>query len=75
MSVILACAGLANNFSALKALSTDGIQKSHMKLHGRNIAVQAGVDTNHIDEVVDFMNSVGIINISTAKKYLESKNI
>src|SRR5690625_4051039 len=39
---IIAATGLAQNFAALKALAGDGIQKGHMKLHLKNIAVMAG---------------------------------
>lgn len=75
LSTILACVGLSNNFSALKALSTEGIQKSHMKLHAKNIASQAGIEPVHIDEVVDFMISIDKINSNTAKHYMESKKL
>jgi len=39
---ILASVGLAQNFAALRALATEGIQRGHMSLHARNVAVQAG---------------------------------
>jgi len=42
LAMACACVGLANNFAALSALSTEGIQAGHMKLHARNIAVIAG---------------------------------
>lgn len=75
LSMIMACAGLSNNLSALKTLSTDGIQRSHMKLHAKNVASQAGIEPMYIDEVVDFMISVGTININTANQFLESKKL
>ena len=49
---IIASAGLAQNFAALKALSDEGIQKGHMKLHARNMAAMAGAKEDQIDEVV-----------------------
>lgn len=49
---IIAATGLAQNFAALKALAGDGIQKGHMKLHLKNIAVMAGAKSEQIDEVV-----------------------
>ncbi|MEI3614586.1 hydroxymethylglutaryl-CoA reductase, degradative [Pseudogracilibacillus sp. SO30301A] len=49
---IIAATGLAQNFAALKALAGDGIQKGHMKLHLKNIAVMAGATSEQIDEVV-----------------------
>jgi hydroxymethylglutaryl-CoA reductase len=42
LAMMMACVGLANNFAAMAALSTEGIQRGHMKLHARNIATYAG---------------------------------
>ncbi len=50
-SVILAV-GLAQNAAALRALATEGIQRGHMSLHARNVAVTVGADRHEIDEVV-----------------------
>ncbi|MEM2909354.1 MAG: hydroxymethylglutaryl-CoA reductase, degradative [Candidatus Bilamarchaeaceae archaeon] len=70
LAMAMACVGLANNFAALYALVTTGIQAGHMKLHARNIAVLAGARTpEEIDAVaaelvekkdysVDFARSV-----------------
>ncbi len=52
LSMVMAAVGLANNFAALRALSTEGIQKGHMKLHARNVAVMAGASTG---EEIDFI--------------------
>ncbi len=41
---VAAAAGLATNLSALKALSTEGIQKGHMALHARRVAAEAGAE-------------------------------
>lgn len=49
---VIAATGLAQNFAALKALATDGIQKGHMALHGRNLAAMAGANENLIDIIV-----------------------
>jgi Hydroxymethylglutaryl-CoA reductase len=43
---------LAQNYSAIRALSTEGIQKGHMRLHARNLAAAAGATTEQIDEIV-----------------------
>jgi hydroxymethylglutaryl-CoA reductase len=48
----MCCVGLANNFAALSALATEGIQKGHMKLHARNIAMFAGALTPEETEAV-----------------------
>jgi hydroxymethylglutaryl-CoA reductase len=49
---VMACVGLAQNFAALRALATEGIQKGHMGLHARNIAIQAGASIDEVDAVV-----------------------
>ena len=50
-SVVLAV-GLAQNTAALRALATEGIQRGHMSLHARNVAVTAGAEGDEIDVVV-----------------------
>ena len=49
LAIVIASVGLAQNFAALLALASDGIQKGHMKLHSRNIAFMAGARGNMID--------------------------
>lgn len=70
LSQIIACVGLAQNFAALKALSLEGIQKGHMKLHARNIAISAGVPHDLIENAVRFMSARKSINTETARDYL-----
>jgi hydroxymethylglutaryl-CoA reductase len=48
---IIASVGLAQNFAALRALASEGIQRGHMKLHARNVAASAGADGDLIDLV------------------------
>ncbi len=72
LGTVMACVGLANNFAALYALATEGIQKGHMKLHARNIAVLAGASTTEeIDRVADKMAEKETYNLDFAKKVLE----
>jgi len=52
---IIASVGLAQNLAALRALATEGIQRGHMSLHARNIAVMAGAGPEIIDKVVETM--------------------
>jgi hydroxymethylglutaryl-CoA reductase len=52
---VIAAVGLAQNLAALRALATEGIQRGHMKLHARNIALQAGASSNEIDVIVQRM--------------------
>lgn len=48
---VMASVGLAQNFAALRALATEGIQKGHMKLHARNVAASAGATGELVDLV------------------------
>lgn len=70
LSQIIACVGLAQNFAALKALSLEGIQKGHMKLHAKNIAISAGVPHDLIEHAVQFMSSRKSITTEAAREYL-----
>ncbi|MCS7143912.1 MAG: hydroxymethylglutaryl-CoA reductase, degradative [Archaeoglobaceae archaeon] len=62
--------GLAQNFAALRALATEGIQRGHMELHARNVAIMAGAKGNEIDKLVELMVKEGKIRIDFAKEAL-----
>lgn len=72
LEMAMACMGLANNFAALLALSTTGIQAGHMKLHARNIAVLAGASTpEEIDAVSEALVSGKNYSSEFGKSVLE----
>jgi len=68
---IIAAVGLAQNFAALRALATTGIQKGHMALHAKNIAVMAGAVGEEIDQVAREMVSVGKVRVDVAESLLK----
>ena len=68
---VITVAGLAQNFSALRALATEGIQKGHMKLHARNLAAAAGAKAEQIDEIVQKMIHENNISLNRAKELLD----
>jgi len=71
LGIAMAAVGLANNFAALYAISTEGIQKGHMRLHARNIAVMAGAENpKEIDKVADSLAEKMDFRLDTAKKVL-----
>jgi hydroxymethylglutaryl-CoA synthase len=70
LSQIIVSIGLAQNFAALRALAVEGIQKGHMALHARNIAIAAGAPSYLVPEVIKFMKTRHSINDRTAKEYL-----
>ncbi len=59
LAELMGAVGLAQNFAALRALVTDGIQKGHMSLHARSIASSAGTPDDLFDQVVDGMIESG----------------
>ena len=67
---MIAAAGLAQNFSALRALASEGIQSGHMKLHARNIAAAAGANPEQIDKIVKKMVGESNISLNRAKELL-----
>jgi hydroxymethylglutaryl-CoA reductase len=62
---------LAQNFAALRALATEGIQRGHMELHARNIAIMAGAKGKEIDIVAEKMVRDGKVRLDYAKEILE----
>ncbi len=67
----MASVGLAQNFAALRALASEGIQKGHMKLHAKNIAKQAGAGEDELAEVVQKMVKKGEVRVDKAKGILK----
>ena len=65
---IVASLGLAQNFAAVFALSTVGIQKGHMSLHAKNIAVMAGASGDLIDKVADQLIAENKVKLDRAKE-------
>lgn len=65
---LMAAVGLAQNFSAIKALVSEGIQRGHMSLHARSVAKAAGVSEKYFDVVVDELIKSGDIKIRTAQE-------
>ncbi|MFN3384128.1 MAG: hydroxymethylglutaryl-CoA reductase, degradative [Archaeoglobaceae archaeon] len=68
---VAAALGLAQNFAALRALATEGIQRGHMELHARNIAVMAGAKGKEIDRVAEMMIQEKRIRVDYAKELLQ----
>lgn len=74
LAMIMAAVGLANNFAAVRALATTGIQAGHMKLHARNIAVLAGAQTlEEIDRVATALAEAKDFSLQKAKEILAKR--
>lgn len=64
--MVIASVGLAQNFAALRALATDGIQKGHMRLHARQMAIAAGATPDEVEYVADTLRKDGEIRLERA---------
>jgi hydroxymethylglutaryl-CoA reductase len=67
---LAAAAGLATNLSALKALSTEGIQRGHMALHARRVAAEAGASGELVQRVADRLSSERVYRPERAREIL-----
>lgn len=71
LAEVMATVGLAQNLAALKALSTEGIQRGHMSLHARSVALSAGASEAEIDNVVEAMIDCGAVRVDHAETILK----
>ncbi len=70
LSQIICAVGLCQNLGALRALASEGIQRGHMGLHARNLAVQAGAKESEIDKVAEMLKRSGTVRADVAEKFL-----
>ncbi len=70
LSRIIAAVGLCQNFAALRALASEGIQRGHMSLHAKNVAVQAGAKCDLIEVVAARMAAERRINVDRAAELI-----
>ncbi len=71
LACVMIATGLAQNYSAIRALSTEGIQKGHMRLHARNLATAAGAKPEEVDKIVQKMIEEKKISLDRAKELLD----
>lgn len=71
LAEIMAAVGLAQNLAALRALATEGIQKGHMALHARQVAIAAGAVGEEIEEVARRMVAEGTVRPDRAEEILK----
>jgi len=69
---VMAAVGLAQNLGALRALAHEGIQRGHMSLHARNVAIMAGATGDLIDLIVERMVEERKVRLDRAKELLET---
>jgi hydroxymethylglutaryl-CoA reductase len=70
LSYIAASVGLASNLAALRALATEGIQRGHMALHARSVALAAGAVGEEVERVAEVISARGLITQEAAEHAL-----
>lgn len=65
---ICAAVGLAQNFAALRALATEGIQRGHMARHARAVATAAGVPPEEVERIAEALVASGDIKVDRARR-------
>lgn len=72
LAEVIVSVGLAQNLAAIRALATEGIQKGHMALHARQIAIAAGATAEQVDRVAAALVAERNIRVDRAKELLGS---
>ncbi len=70
LAMVAASVGMASNLAALRALATEGIQRGHMALHARSVAIAAGAEGDEVEKVASRIHAAGNINVANAQKVL-----
>jgi len=71
LAEIIVSVGLAQNMAALRALATEGIQRGHMSLHARQVAIAAGANGDLIEKVATQMVAEKVVRIDRAEEILK----
>lgn len=72
LSEVIAAVGLAQNLAAIRALSTEGIQQGHMRMHARQLAVAAGASPDMVSLIVDQLIREGNIRLERATSLVQA---
>jgi hydroxymethylglutaryl-CoA reductase len=70
LAEVMAAVGLAQNFAAIRALATEGIQKGHMTLHARSVVTAAGARKEIFDQVLDRLIQSGVVKVWKAQEII-----
>ena len=71
LAEVMAAVGLAQNLAALRALADEGLQRGHMSLHARNLAIMAGAPEELVDVIVERMVKERKVRFDRAKELIE----
>ncbi len=75
LAEIIVSVGLAQNLAALRALATEGIQRGHMSLHARQVAIAAGAEGEMVDVVAGQMVAEGVVRIDRAEEIMREQGL
>ena len=73
LGMVMASVGLAQNMGALRALATEGIQRGHMGLHARSVALAAGADESEVQAIADALVEMGQVKLDVAAELLRTR--
>lgn len=71
LAEVIVSVGLAQNLAALRALAAEGIQRGHMSLHARNVAISVGATGNLVDQIAEQMVAERKVRVDRAKELLQ----
>ena len=74
LAEIITSVGLAQNLAALRALATEGIQRGHMSLHARQVAIAAGAQGEQINRLAEQLVAEKTVRIDRAENILKEWN-
>jgi len=69
---VMAAVGLSQNLGALKALASEGIQRGHMSLHARSVALNAGATEDEVPQIAQQMIDLGEVKLHSAERLLSA---
>jgi hydroxymethylglutaryl-CoA reductase len=72
LAEIIVSAGLAQNLAALRALATEGIQRGHMSLHARQVAIAAGASAEQVEKLAAQLVAEKTVRIDRAQEILKT---
>ena len=75
LAMVAASVGMASNLAALRALATEGIQRGHMQLHARSVAIAAGASGADVERIAATIHGAGSVNVDAAKRALQALRI
>lgn len=71
LAEIIVATGLAQNLAAIRVLATEGVQRGHMALHARNIAINAGATGDMVDKIAAIMAKEHRVNVARAQELMK----